>query len=112
MENLLELAGATEEKIAAIEARRREVEQVQARATLITNLLEDVRVNLETVSEQKAVVDHLTERLGSVQFVMQEAQNTLRLLSQERELAERIEQSIRQLRARTGSEKDEGRQTA
>ena len=42
---------------------------------------------------------------------MQEAQNTLRMLSQERELAERIEQSIRQLRARTGPG-EEGRQSA
>jgi hypothetical protein len=112
MENLLGLANATEEKIAAIEARRRDVEHVQARATLTANLLEDVRVNLETVSEQKAVVDHLTERLATVQFVMQEAQNTLRLLNQERELAERIEQGIRQLRARTVSDKAEGQKTA
>ena len=31
---------------------------------------------------------------------MQEAQNTLRMLNHERELAERIEQSIKQLRTR------------
>jgi chromosome segregation ATPase len=110
--NLHALAADTEEKIALIESRRQEVEEVQARTTLIANLLQDVRVNLETVGEQKAVVDHLTERLATVQFVMQEAQNTLRLLNQERELAERIEQSIRQLRARTGSDKGEGRRTA
>lgn len=71
-----------------------------------------MRFNLEAVTEQKAVVDYLTERMANVQFVMHEAQNTLRLLSRERELAERIEQSIRQLRARTGADKEEGRQTA
>jgi len=112
VQELLATAAETEAKIAAIDARRRDVDEVQAKATLITNLLEDVRVNLETVSEQKAVVDHLNERLAGVQFVIQEAQNTLRMLSQERELAERIEQSIRQLRTRSGGGSDEGRQTA
>jgi hypothetical protein len=58
----------------------KDVEQVQSKMTLISNLLEDVRVNLETVGEQKA--------------------------------AERIEQSIKRLRTRKGSNPDEGRQTA
>ena len=110
--DLLALAAATEDKIAAIEARRKDIEAVQAKSTYVANLLEDVRVNLETVSEQKAVIDHLTEQMGTVQFVMQEAQNTLRMLNRERELAERIEQSIKQLRARTGAPEGEGRQTA
>ena len=43
---------------------------------------------------------------------MQEAQNTLRMLNQERELAERIEQSIKQLRGRTDAGSEEGRQSA
>ena len=64
-------------------------------------LLEDVSVNLETLGEQKSVIDHLTEKLARIDFTMQEAQNTLQTLTHERELAERIEQSIRQLRTRT-----------
>jgi hypothetical protein len=38
---------------------------------------------------------------------MQEAQNTLRTLQHERELAERIEQSIKQLRSRSTADKKE-----
>ena len=64
-------------------------------------LLEDVSVNLETLGEQKSVIDHLTEKLARIDFTMQEAQNTLQTLTHERELAERIEQSIKQLRTRT-----------
>ena len=37
---------------------------------------------------------------------MQEAQNTLRTLQHERELAERIEQSIKQLRTRSGKSEE------
>src|SRR5207249_7608542 len=111
LQDLLSTASATEEKIATIDSRRRDLDEVDSRVVLITNLFEDVRVNLETMNEQKAVVDHLTERLAKVQFVMQDAQNTVRQLTQERELAERIEKSIRQLRARTGGA-DSGQQTA
>jgi hypothetical protein len=110
VQDLLARAGDVTEKISEVEARRKDVEDVQAKASMVTNLLRDVRVNLETVNEQKAVIDHLNEKLANVDFVMQEAQNTLRMLNQERELAQRIEQSIKQLRTRTGGE--EGRQTA
>jgi hypothetical protein len=43
---------------------------------------------------------------------MQEAQNTLRNLQHERELAERIEESIKQLRTRTAAKADEPRKPA
>ena len=101
MQALLATANETQEKIAAIEGRRKMVDEVQSKTSLISNLLEDVRVNLETLGEQKAVIDHVADKLARLEFTMQEAQNTLRTLQHERELAERIEQSIKQLRART-----------
>jgi len=111
VQDLLARAGEVAEKMTEVEARRREVDEVQAKASMVTNLLKDVRIHLETVNEQKAVIDHLNEKLANVDFVMQEAQNTLRMLNQERELAQRIEQSIKQLRTRSGSG-EEGRQSA
>ena len=112
VQDLLSKAAETEEKIAAIEARRKTVDEVQTKTSLISNLLEDVRVNLETLGEQKAVIDHVAEKLARLEFMMQEAQNTMRTLGHERELAERIEQSIKQLRARTASAPDGTRQSA
>jgi chromosome segregation ATPase len=101
MNDLRATARETEEKVAAIEGQQKTVDEVQAKTTLISNLLKDVNVNLETLSEQKSIVDHLTEKLSSVDFAMQEAQNTLHTLKHERELAERIEHSIKNLRTRT-----------
>ena len=112
VEGLLATAGETQETIAAIEARRRNVDEVHSKTTLTANLLQDVRVNLESVGEQKAVVDHIVDRLAKLEFVMVEAQNTLRMLHQEREMAERIEQNIKQLRGRPGGSPEEGRQLA
>ena len=99
--DLLTTARETEEKIGAIEGRKETVDEVQAKANLISNLLTDVSVNLETLVEQKLIIDNLTEKLARVDFTMQEAQNTIQTLTHERELAERMEQSIKQLRTKT-----------
>ena len=76
------------------------VDEIEVKTQMITNLLADVRVNLETLGEHKSQVDHLSEKMARLDFMTQEAQNTLKTLQRERELAERIEQGIKQLRAR------------
>jgi hypothetical protein len=63
----------------------------------VTDLLEGARLNLQAASEQKEMMDQLNGRLTNVQSVIEEAQSALRVLNQERELLERIDQSIRQL---------------
>ena len=73
----------------------------------MVHVLDDVRVNLETLGEQKAVIDHVAETVARLDFMLQEARNTLRTLQQERELAERIEQGIKQLRTRTAAPAEE-----
>jgi hypothetical protein len=53
------------------------------------------------LGEQKAVIDHVGEKLARLDFMVHEAQNTLRALQREREIAERIEESIKTLRVRS-----------
>ena len=69
-------------------------------------MLDDVRINLETLGEQKAVIDHVAEKVAQLEFMLQEARNTLRTLQHERELAERIEIGIKQLRQKTAKTDD------
>ncbi len=102
VEDLLGRVADTDGKIALIESRRKTVEEVQVRANTITNMLGDINVNLEMLSEQRAVIDHVGEKLARLDFTVQEAQNTLRALQREREVAERIEQGIKALRTRSG----------
>jgi hypothetical protein len=82
-------------------SRKKLVDEVEVKTQMITNLLADVRVNLETLGEQKSLVDHLSEKLARFDFITHEAQNTLKSLQRERELAERIEHGIKQLRSRS-----------
>jgi chromosome segregation ATPase len=102
---LLSRIHETDERIVAIDGRRRLVDEVQTKANAIVHLLDDVRINLEMLGEQKAVVDHVAEKAAQLEFMLQEARNTLRTLQTERELAERIEQGIRQLRSLGGEER-------
>jgi archaellum component FlaC len=102
VEDLLGRVSDTDAKITQIESRRKMVEEVQTRANAITNLLDDINVNLEMLGEQRAVIDHVGEKIARLDFIVQEAQNTLRALQGEREVAERIEQGIKALRANSG----------
>jgi hypothetical protein len=77
----------------------------QARTSSITSMLGDIHVNLEMLSEQRAVIDHVGEKLARLDFTVQEAQNTLRALQREREVAERVEQGIKALRTRASTSK-------
>lgn len=47
------------------------------------------------------MVDHVSEKLAKLDFMTREAQNTLSSLHRERELAERIQNGIKQLRSRS-----------
>ena len=98
VDETLACARETETRLAHIEARKRLVDEVQTKTSVITNMLEDVRLNLETLGEQKAVVDHVMEIVDRLTARTQEAQTMLRSLQVEREIAERIERSIKQLR--------------
>ena len=106
---LLSRIAETDERIVAIDAKRKLVDEVQTKANAIVHLLDDVRINLETLGEQKAVVDHVAEKVAQLEFTLQEARNTLRTLQHERELAERIEQGIKGCGPRR-SPVDRGRQ--
>ena len=97
VETLVAKIAATNEQIDTIDERRKKVDEVESKVNGITHLLDDVRINLETLSEQKVVVDHVS---GQLEATLLEARNTVRALQQERELAQRIEKGVRQLRGR------------
>jgi len=80
-------------------------QNVRSRADTLMHMLGDINVNLDMLGEQRAVVDHVGEKLARLDFTVQEAQNTLRALQREREVAERIELSIKALRARSSAGK-------
>ncbi len=113
VDNILARAAQTHDQLSRIEARKRDVDEIFDRTGLIVSMLEDVRLNLEMVNEQKAVVDHVAGDLAKLDSLVQTGQRTLQSLQAERELAERIERSIKALRARTTvGDEDSSRRSA
>lgn len=106
VDELLATARLTEQRIREINAQRRMVDEVQLKAAVTKNMLEDVRVHLETVSEQKAVLEHALDQIAKLETTSRDAQVTLRSLQTERELAQRIERSIQTLRTKTAVPED------
>ena len=108
-EAALKSVGKTEERMAVIEGRKKLVDEVQLETNLIVNVLEDVRVNLEILTEQRAVVDHVVESMARVRETEQRAEATLKSLQAERQLAERIERGIKLLRTKIAKTGDDTR---
>jgi chromosome segregation ATPase len=106
VDELLETARITEQRIREINAQRRLVDEVQLKAAVTKNMLADVRVHLETVGEQKEVLEHALDQIARLELISRDADATLRSLQAERELAQRIERSIQQLRTRTAVPED------
>jgi uncharacterized protein YoxC len=104
MERLRDSLVATQERIVAIENRRQVVDDVQRKADTIMNVLGDVQITLDSVSEQKAMVDHVFAELARIEYLVQEARGTMRALQTERDVAQRIVENVRQIHARATAE--------
>jgi chromosome segregation ATPase len=104
LERLTAVLATTDEKLNDVERRSVAVEDVRRKADAVVRLLDDVRVTLDTVSEQKAVADHVTEMLAQFEDAITEARGTTRALQAERKLAQRIVDNVRNIHARAGVE--------
>jgi DNA repair exonuclease SbcCD ATPase subunit len=101
LDGLLGAIADTETRIAAIDGRRKVVDEVQLKTNVIVNMLEDVRLNMDTLGEHKTIMEQAMADFTRLTELVQESQNTLRALKAERELAGRIEHGTKRLRAKT-----------
>ena len=68
-------------------------------------MLEDAQLNMETLGEHQAVMDHVMDSVHRLGQMVQEAQSTMRALQAEREMAERIERGLKKVRTKTEGRK-------
>jgi len=74
-----------------------------------------VQITLNSVSGQKAMVDHVFDELARLEYIVQDARGTMRALQAERDVAQRIVENVRQIHARAADEDgaaDDDRTTA
>ncbi|HEU4935433.1 MAG TPA: hypothetical protein VFT39_03200 [Vicinamibacterales bacterium] len=101
LDGLLATIAETETRIAAIDGRRKVVDEVQVKTNVIVNMLEDVRLNMDTLGEHKTIMEQAMADFTRLTELVQESQTTLRALKAERELAGKIERGTKRLRAKT-----------
>src|SRR5262245_18675392 len=104
MERLAAALADTGQKIAEVERRGSAVDEVHRKADAVAHLLQDVRITLDTIGEQKAMIDYVSEMLSKVDDVISEARGTMKALQAERKLAQRIAENVRSIHARAGAE--------
>ena len=103
-QRLLETLGVIGARLSEIETRMAGVDDVRRKADAVTGLLDDIHVALNTVAEQKAMLDHVTEQLARLDETVAEARGTTKALQAERKLSQRIVENLRGLHSRSGAD--------
>jgi len=86
-------------RFAKIERKFASIEQAELKIDMLNNIMADIEANLENFREKKAIVDHLAEKLAQIDFEIKRAELATKSLQQERQLAMRIQEGIKSLRA-------------
>jgi len=74
------------------------VETAEVKIDALNNIVNDIDVNLEHFEGQKAMVEHLAEKIATLDVLVKHAEATARELREERQLAFRIQKTVRPFR--------------
>jgi hypothetical protein len=85
-----------------VDRKKTEIGDAEERMARLDALLSDIQGSLETVRSQKAVVDAVLERAGQLSFQAKEAEALIDALRQERDVAVRVLEAVRDVRAEKG----------
>jgi DNA repair ATPase RecN len=77
----------TEETLKGFESRKRQLERAEQRLARAEALALGIRSTVESLTAQKAVVDHAMESAGALGFQMKQAEALIAALRRERDLA-------------------------
>ena len=91
-------ADTMEQALGSIDERQRQIEQAEVGLARADALLIEIRVGLESLASQKAVVDHVITTSGKLTFQAKEAERLIEVLQEERELAQGVHDAVKELR--------------
>jgi len=99
LEALLSQASALDQRYRGLEARRESLDDVEQRLDSLKDVMGDVQLNLESFKEEKAIIDHVSEKVARLEFTIKKAEAVTRELADERQISDRIHQGIRSVRS-------------
>ncbi len=81
-----------------IDKRQSQIEEAEKRLARAEALLMDIRGGIDTLRGQKVVVDHVIETTGKLNYQAKEAEGLIATLRQEREITQRIQEALKEMR--------------
>lgn len=105
LHELLRRLHETDVSMAGLEERQRQIEQAEQRLARAEALLIDIHSSLEALHSQKAVVDHVIEKIGSLTLEAQQAETLIDRLREERDITNRARASLEDLRKQVAAAK-------
>ena len=81
-----------------IDGRQLQIQQAEERLSRADALLMEIRVGLESLASQKAVIDHVIATSGKLTFETKEAEGLIEALREERELTQGVHDAVKKLR--------------
>jgi chromosome segregation ATPase len=94
------------------EHRKRQVQQAEERLGRAEALLADIQAGLERLHGQKALLDQAVTQASALEFETQHAENVIAALRQEREISDRVQTAVTQLREERRSTERSSKKTA
>ena len=92
--------------MSGFDERRRQIEQLEVRLARAEALSRDVRSTVELISAQRAVVDQVMERSGTLVVQAKQAEALIEVLRAECSIASMMRGSIQKLRDQRETEVD------
>jgi DNA repair exonuclease SbcCD ATPase subunit len=105
LQELLRRLHETDVSLAGLEERQRQIEQAEQRLARADALLIDIHSSLEALHSQKAIVDHVIEKIGSLTLEAQQAETLIDRLREERDITNRARASLEDLRRQIAAAK-------
>jgi DNA repair exonuclease SbcCD ATPase subunit len=91
LENVLELVGNARDAANGLDQRKRQIEQAEDRLARVEALLADTESSLQSLHGQKAFLDQVIEKAGTLEFYAKQAESLIALL---RESTPRLEPAL------------------
>ena len=95
---MLGLVGHVHDAANGLDHRKRQVAQAEERLGRVEAVLADLQASFETLHGQKAMMDHVIEQAGSLEFHTKQAEALITTLREEREMTDKVRAAVAQLR--------------
>ncbi|UCG85760.1 MAG: hypothetical protein JSW71_17850 [Gemmatimonadota bacterium] len=98
LDGALDRLQAADEKADLLEDRQRQIERAEQRLARAEAVTLQVQSTLETLQGQKAMLDHVMDKAGSLTFQLKQAEALIQTIREERDLTNKVRAAVAEVR--------------